>query len=84
MSHVSVTLCSGIHEHFRMLLCALALVLSSHIFGACRCGQIILGRLPDGRCLQGGCVSQRMEILRRCLRHDPEHALVRRRDVAVG
>ncbi|CAN0262707.1 unnamed protein product, partial [Ectocarpus fasciculatus] len=36
---------------------------------------IILGRLPDGRCLQGGCLSQRMEILRRCLRHDPEHAL---------
>lgn len=38
--------------------------------------QMVLNRLPDGRCLEGGCESQRMEVLRRCLRHDPEHALV--------
>eukprot|EP00752_Nemacystus_decipiens_P009581 g8561.t1 len=36
---------------------------------------IILSRLPDGRCLQGGCTAQRMEVLRRCLRHDPDHTL---------
>eukprot|EP00904_Undaria_pinnatifida_P012549 jgi/Undpi1/8424/HiC_scaffold_25.g10892.m1 len=36
---------------------------------------MVLGRLPDGRCLEGGCEAQRMEILRRCLRHNPEHVL---------
>lgn len=36
---------------------------------------LVLGRLPDGRCKNGGCEAQRMEMLRRCLRHDPEHSL---------
>lgn len=40
--------------------------------------KIILGRLPEDRCLKGGCSAQMMEVLRRCLKHDPEHVLVRR------
>ncbi|CAM9414871.1 unnamed protein product [Ascophyllum nodosum] len=36
---------------------------------------LVLGKLPDGRCLNGGCSAQKMEVLRRCLRHDPDHVL---------